>query len=417
MLRIRPHPAPRPEARTKAARPPLAYIDLLTASEADFRRTVAEIEADPLFAELRAIGAVRRRGGRGRMPAERYEERLDAQVAAFVKQYGLDRHPDALTRLQEALRSEGPAALARRLGAPVAEVRRLARFLEPSEGPRDEGRRRPRVEEPVPGFEDFIAGAPPVDLSQATEVVRDFVERHSLSQAQLVTDFLHAESSPRQLALRYRTTEAAIRAVLDAVDFVLTADAVATPQPARRARAEDRDLPVVAHVYLREGEPQLTFGEDTGYGLRYVIDPARLGALEGEITRGDAEELMEVLRHVNQRRNVQCRVVAAVFERQRRYFASGDDLDLAPLGQADLARELDEHQSTISRAVRNRYLRTPYGSHELQYYCQRKRDVIARLCSAHPDASDREIGDLLLTRFGCRIARRTVAYHRAGHRR
>jgi len=360
---------------------------------------------------------VRRRGGRGPMPSSRFEERLDAHVAAFVKQHGLDRHPDALQRIQDALRREGVSAVARRLGAPLAEVRRLARFLEPGDEPRDEGPRWAAPEPDRPDLADFVAAPPPVDISRATAVVRDFVERHALTQPQLVADFLHAEAAPRDLALRYRTTEAAIREVLQAVEFVLTVDAVASPgapTAARRPRQDTEDLPVVAHVYLRGEEPQLTFSEDTGYGLRYALDPARLAELADEAARTQAEELLGLLRHVNQRRSVQCRVVAAIFERQRAYFASGDDLDLAPLGQADLARELDEHQSTISRAVRNRYVQTPHGVHELQYYCQRKRDVVARLCAAHPEASDREIGALLLARHGCRIARRTVAYHRAG---
>ncbi len=420
MLRVRPRPAPRAEVRTKAARPPMAYIDLLSAPEADFRRTVAQIEADPLFAELRALGVVRRRGGRGRMPSDRYEERLDAEVAAFAKRYGLDRHPDGFERVQEALAREGAAAVARRLGAPVAEVRRLARFLEPRGGPEDEAPRRRAVGESSPDLDDFVSRTPPVDLSRATAVVRDFVERHRLSQHQLVADFLDAETPPRELALRYRTTEEAVREVMEAVDFVLSADAVAGPRPtvaAARAHDEDRSVQVVAHVYVEEGEPRLTFGEETGYGLRYAINPERLGELCDEGAREQAAGLLDLLRHVNQRRSVQCRVVAALFEKQRAYFASGDELDLAPLGQADLARELKEAQSTISRAVRGRYLQTPYGTHELQFYCQRKRDVIARLCAAFPEVGDRELGELLYRRHGCRIARRTVAYHRAALRR
>jgi len=170
-------------------------------------------------------------------------------------------------------------------------------------------------------------------------------------------------------------------------------------------------------VYLLDGEPQLTFGEESGYGLRYAIDPQPLGELADPSARVEAEEMVALLRHINQRRSVQCRVVALLFEKQRAYLASGDELDLLPLGQADIARELGEHQSTVSRAVRGRYLDTPYGTHELQFYCQRKRDVIVRLSAAHPEASDTDLQEILASRYGCRIARRTVAYHRAAHRR
>ena len=417
MLRIRPRPAPRTDVRVKAKRPPMAYIELLSAAETDFRRTVEEIESDPLFAELHSLGVVRRRGGRGRMPADRYEERLDAYVADFLRRHGLDRHADALERIEAGLRKHGAEAVAARLGAPAAEVRRLAQFLQPSRPPEAEVPRSTSAEA-APDLDDFVAGTPSIDISEATAVIRDFVERHSLSQHQLVGDFLHAEDPPDVLARRYRTTEDAIRDVMDAVTFVLTADVVAAPRPtAGRSRSEAEAPPVVARIYLREGEPQLTFGEESGYGLRYVIDPEPLAELADGAARFEAEEMVALLRHVNQRRSVQCRVVALLFEKQKAYFASGDELDLVPLGQADIARELGEHQSTVSRAVRGRYLDTPYGTHELQHYCQRRKDVILRLGAAHPDASDSELQELLASRYGCRIARRTVAYHRAAHRR
>jgi hypothetical protein len=393
----------------------MAYIELLSAAESDFRRTVEEIESDPLFAELHSLGVVRQRGGRGRMPADRYEERLDVYVADFLRRHKLDRHPEALARIEEGLRKHGAEAVAARLRVPVAEVRRLARFLEPSAA--DEAPRTAAAE-PAPDLDDFVAAKPSVDISQATGVIRDFVERHSLSQHQLVGDFLNAEDPPDVLARRYRTTEAAIRNVMDAVTFVLTADVVAAPRAAARRRTGDAEsLPIVARIYVLDGEPQLTFGEESGYGLRYVIDPEPLRRLPTQEARAEAEEMVGLLRHVNQRRSVQCRVVALLFEKQRAYFASGDELALVPLGQADIARELGEHQSTVSRAVRDRYLDTPYGTHELQFYCQRKRDVVLRLGAAHPDASDTELQQILASRYGCRIARRTVAYHRSPHRR
>ncbi|MGQ9731163.1 MAG: hypothetical protein ACUVX8_07790 [Candidatus Zipacnadales bacterium] len=42
----------------------MSYIKWLSPTEDEFRRIVAEIEADPLFTELRALGVVCRCGGR-----------------------------------------------------------------------------------------------------------------------------------------------------------------------------------------------------------------------------------------------------------------------------------------------------------------------------------------------------------------
>ena len=415
MLRIRPSPAPRTELHIRTRRPPMDYIALLSAPEDEFRQTVKEVERHPLFRELSSRGLVRRRGGRGRMSREAYEERVDAEVAQFVKRYGLDRR-GALQKLATAVARNGAEAVAGRLGAPVAEVQRVARFLTertPGEAPMT----RAEAAE-APDLDDYVAGTQTVDITEATAIVRDFVHRFSLTQDQLVGDFLHGDLGPLELARKYHTTEEVTRRVMNAVTFVLTADIVAglmTPTPPRK-RERRASLPIVGRVYLRDGEPQLHFGEDTGYGVRYVIHPGALEDIGSAEKRQEAEELIHVLRHINQRRSVQCRVVAALVERQKRYLASGDDVDLVPVSQADLARELKEHQSTISRAVRDRYLDTPYGTHELQFYCQGKHDVVLRLSAAHPGASDRELQRMLRERYGCRIARRTVAYHRRAHR-
>ncbi len=395
----------------------MAYIELLSAPEDEFRQTVAEVERDPLFRELNSRGLVKRRGGRGPMSREAFEERVDRQVAEFVRQYRLDRRRGGLEALAKALRKEGVEAVARRLGAPVPEVQRVARFLtEPLPDERPVPVRTGDAE--TADLADYVAGAETTDVTQATAVVSDFVHRFGLSQAQLVGDFLHGDLTALDLSRKYHTTEAVIEQVMEAVTFVLTADIVAGPRRPTPSRPHDRreSLPIVGRVYLREGEPQLHFGEETGYGLRYVIDPSALADIESPGKREEAETLLQVLRHVNQRRSVQCRVVAALFERQKRYLTSGDELDLVPVSQADLARELKEHQSTISRAVRDRYLDTPYGTHELQFYCQRKQDVVLRLGAAHPEASDRELQEILREKYGCRIARRTVAYHRRAHR-
>jgi hypothetical protein len=206
MLRIRPSPAPRTEVRTKTRRPPLAYIELLSAGEEEFRQTVESVEDDPLFDELHALGVVKKRGGRGRMPQAAYEERLDAEVAEFVKRYGLDRRPGGLEQLGEVLQAQGAEAVAEALGASVGEVRRVARFLVPGPDGPAEAERAGRSESPrPPDLEDVVAGATPIDISRATATVRDFVHRFSLSEHQLVGDFLHGEDSPAQLARRYRT--------------------------------------------------------------------------------------------------------------------------------------------------------------------------------------------------------------------
>lgn len=56
---------------------------------------------------------------------------------------------------------------------------------------------------------------------------------------------------------------------------------------------------------------------------------------------------------------------------QQAYFKEADT-PLAPLQLTNLAEELNFNQSTISRAVRETYIETPYGSKELKTFLSRR---------------------------------------------
>ncbi len=123
-------------------------------------------------------------------------------------------------------------------------------------------------------------------------------------------------------------------------------------------------------------------------------------------------ELIDRARFINQRMSVLSRIIVALCERQRPFLSTGNAIELRPLSQADIARDLKEHQSTISRVIRNKTIGTTFGNLPMTYLCQGKTDVIARLVEANPDKPDIQIRDILLNDYQCRIARRTVAYHR-----
>ena len=414
MRLIRPRPVPRPLPKVKLRRPPQRFVDLLSAPEDDFRDHVRAIEGAPLFAELQARGIVRRRRVRRSLPAGVYEDRMVEHLTRTAQQYDLDRRrPDWVQLLSAPSALERTQELGRELGVPAGELRPLIRYLRSSAD-------APPVrtpDEPTAEWEDFTAGSATVDTSAATAIVQEFVARHGLSQHDLVADFLHGELGAAALAAKYHTTEPVVQRVLEAVEQVLSVDAAAGPAAPERRPATAPARHIVARVELADGVPQLRFLEEEGYRLRYVIDPTALRQLAGGERRAAADKLLDELRYINQRHSLLCRLVAHLADHQYRYLASGDEADLRPLSQADIARTLHEHQSTVSRVIRDRYLDTPYGTYELQYFCQRKREVIARLAARMPEASDTELQRALQERYGCRIARRTVAYHRTPSRK
>ncbi|MFD4123304.1 RNA polymerase factor sigma-54 [Alcaligenes faecalis] len=135
-----------------------------------------------------------------------------------------------------------------------------------------------------------------------------------------------------------------------------------------------------------------------------------------------------LLRSVNSRFVTILRVAQAIVQMQQDFFTQGVSA-LKPMQLADLAAELDLHESTISRATRQKYMQTPHGVMELKQFftvalasADGKADMSAASVRAQiaqmirdesptKPLSDQQITDLLQAQ-GLTLARRTVAKYR-----
>jgi RNA polymerase sigma-54 factor len=137
-----------------------------------------------------------------------------------------------------------------------------------------------------------------------------------------------------------------------------------------------------------------------------------------------------VMRCVEQRRSTLYRVVQVIVERQGEFFAHGVR-HLRPMTLKDVARAIGVHESTVSRAVANKYVQTPQGAFELRYFFASAiagagvaagdevastsvKQVIRELIDAEDPRdphSDQRLTELLRRR-GADLARRTVTKYR-----
>lgn len=113
-----------------------------------------------------------------------------------------------------------------------------------------------------------------------------------------------------------------------------------------------------------------------------------------------------------------------ILERQLGFFLNGPG-NRKPLSMTDTALALNLHVSTVSRAVKEKYLRCEYGLYPLSYFFVRSvhasstaetvmqhiRELISRENSSFP-LSDGEVSSLL-QEMGIAISRRTVAKYRS----
>ena len=135
-----------------------------------------------------------------------------------------------------------------------------------------------------------------------------------------------------------------------------------------------------------------------------------------------------LLRCVAQRGATLLRVIESIVGRQRAFFDHGA-LHLKPLTLKDVAGELGVHESTVSRAVANKYVQTPLGCYELRYFfasglgaahgpgrvsSTSVKLVLKELIGAEDAGqphSDQKLADLLRRR-GAQVSRRTVTKYR-----
>ena len=137
---------------------------------------------------------------------------------------------------------------------------------------------------------------------------------------------------------------------------------------------------------------------------------------------------------VTQRGKTLMQVSRAILEHQEEFFTFGP-AHLNPLRLADIAQELDIHESTVSRAVSKKYLQCSWGVYPMNYFFSRSvavqessgnengaqsvtaadikrvlREIIEEENKKKP-YSDRLLGEKLAER-GISISRRTVAKYR-----
>ena len=131
-----------------------------------------------------------------------------------------------------------------------------------------------------------------------------------------------------------------------------------------------------------------------------------------------------VLRAVDQRESTLVRCAQAIADAQAEFFRRGPQA-LRPMRMADVAEALGLHESTVSRAVREKYIQCPQGVYPMSYFFSRGAHagqpgvggVAARLMlkqlidREETPLSDRKLADLL-AQAGCPVSRRTVAKYR-----
>ncbi|MBP1736540.1 MAG: polymerase sigma-54 factor [Oscillospiraceae bacterium] len=134
-----------------------------------------------------------------------------------------------------------------------------------------------------------------------------------------------------------------------------------------------------------------------------------------------------VVRCIEQRRKTLRSCAETILKRQQRFFEQGVG-HLAPMTLADVARDVGVHESTVSRAIREKYIQCAHGIFPLNYFFSRglgsfsgegtspdSAKALLRRLVEHEDKkkplSDQKLCELM-AKEDVEISRRTVAKYR-----
>jgi RNA polymerase sigma-54 factor len=148
----------------------------------------------------------------------------------------------------------------------------------------------------------------------------------------------------------------------------------------------------------------------------------------GRFLQEKVQDYQWILRSIEQRKETLTRVVGKIVEKQTQFFEKGREY-LVPMTMKEIAVELDIHESTVSRAVKEKYVQTPVGTFSLKSFftstiqtvsnestsSNQVKNAIASMIETENKQrplSDQEIVEELKKCQGIVVSRRTIAKYR-----
>lgn len=239
-----------------------------------------------------------------------------------------------------------------------------------------------------------------------------------------------------ELLARRRIPELSRKLAVNADDIQAAVEEIGKldPAPGRRF-AEDSNRVVEPDVTVEKDGDQWKITLNSDYIPRLRISSTYRDMIaRGTLTKAERDYLRERIRSgkflidsIEQRQRTIERITREILKAQQEFFEHGV-AQLKPLTMTQIAAVVGVHETTVSRAIANKYIRTPHGVFELKYFFttgyqaesgdavsntsvkEMIADLIALEDRSHP-WSDQELVAKLQEK-GLNIARRTVAKYR-----
>ena len=292
-------------------------------------------------------------------------------------------------------------------------------------------------------------GLPPDAVEEALKVLKTFeppgIGAKDLAECLLLQLAVRGQGSSLaarmirdhfELLTRRRIPELARKLDADADDVQSAIEEIGQldPAPGRRF-AEDNNRVVIADVTVEQDGDEWKIHLNSDYIPRLRISSTYRDLIaKGTLSKPERDYLRERMRagkflidSIEQRQRTIERITREIVNAQKEFFEHGV-AHLKPLTMTQVADVVGVHETTVSRAIANKYLKTPHGVFAFKYFFTpgyqadsgaavsntSVKEMIADLVAIEDRAaplSDQEIVAKLQAK-GITIARRTVAKYR-----
>ena len=205
------------------------------------------------------------------------------------------------------------------------------------------------------------------------------------------------------------------------------------PRPGRSINTGESDY-VIPDVLVHKHQERwvVELNQDSVPRLRINQHYAALGTQarndsDSQFIRSNLQEAKWLIKSLESRNDTLLKVSRCIVEQQQAFFEHGPEA-MKPMVLADIAQQVEMHESTISRVTTQKFLHSPRGIFELKYFFSSHvstedggeasstaiRALVKKLIAAENPAkplSDSKLTTLLADQ-GIMVARRTVAKYR-----
>ena len=293
------------------------------------------------------------------------------------------------------------------------------------------------------------AGIPLEQLQRALDLVQTFhpvgvgarnlrecllIQLHRLGKADSIEAKLVGEHLDDLGRKRYPEIARSLGLTVEQVQAVANFIATLEPKPGRMFSPEQQQY-VAADVTVQAGESGYTIFLNDEQIPHLRISNAYKELMAGSEKTAEVKDYIRekiragkfLIKSIHQRQQTIANIARVIVDRQGEFLDKGI-AHLKPLTMAEVARVVGVHETTVSRAVANKYIQTPQGLFELKYFFTpgfataaggtlsntSVKDQLAQLVAhENPNAplSDQELVALMKEK-GIPIARRTIAKYR-----